>query len=76
MTITLDLNPEIEQGLLAQARERGVSLDDYLQEIVSKQALVAAASPAAANGKALKLPILHLGAISSLHRRDIYDDAR
>jgi hypothetical protein len=75
MTVTLELNPEIEQGLLAQARERGVSLGDYLQEIVSKQAR-AAASPAVGSGKGLKLPVLHLGAMNSLHRRDIYDDAR
>lgn len=75
MTVTLDLNPEIEQGLLAQAHERGVSLDAFLKEIVSRQAQVAA-SPATAVGKALKLPALHLGAVGSLHRSDIYDDAR
>ena len=38
MTVTLDLSPEIEKGLLAQARERGISLSDYLQEIVAGQA--------------------------------------
>ena len=32
MTVTFDLNPEIEEGLLAQARERGISLGEYLQE--------------------------------------------
>jgi hypothetical protein len=37
MTVTLDLNPEIERGLLAQARERGISLGDYLQEIMARQ---------------------------------------
>ena len=42
MTVTLDLNPEIEKGLLAQARERGISLGDYLQEIVARQAGAAA----------------------------------
>jgi len=73
MTVTLDLNPEIEQGLLAQASERGVSLVAYLQEIVSKQVRVAP-TRVAANGSAPNLPIRHLGAIGSLHRRDIYDD--
>ncbi len=73
MTVTLDLNPEIEQGLLAQASERGVSLASYLQEIVSKQVRVATPR-VAANGNAPKLPIRHLGAVGSLHRRDIYDD--
>jgi hypothetical protein len=38
MTITLDLQPEIERGLLAQAR--GVSLRDYVQEIVTREAHV------------------------------------
>jgi hypothetical protein len=38
MTITLDLQPEIEKGLLAQAQARGVSLTDYVKEIVSREA--------------------------------------
>jgi hypothetical protein len=46
MTVTLDLDPEIEEGLLAQARERGISLGDYLREIVAGQARGFAASPA------------------------------
>jgi hypothetical protein len=75
MTVTLDLNPEIEQGLLAQARERGVSLDAYLQEIVSQQVRVSNAPPIA-KSKVPELPIRHLGEVGSLHRRDIYDDAR
>jgi hypothetical protein len=41
MTITLDIRPEIEKGLLAQATARGVSLADYLQEIVAREAHVA-----------------------------------
>ena len=40
MTITLTLQPEIEKGLLAQAAAHGVSLADYLQEIVARQAHV------------------------------------
>ncbi len=73
MTVTLDLNPEIEQDLVAQARERGISVSDYLQDIVSRQ--VRDATPVTPPGKTLKLPALPLGAIGSLHRRDIYDDA-
>lgn len=38
MTVTLDLNPEVEKGLLSRAHARGVSLDDYLQELVAKEA--------------------------------------
>ena len=75
MTVTLELNPEVEQGLLTQAQERGVSLDTFLQEIVRKQARVAP-SPAAAKGKTLKLAALPLGEMGSLQRCDLYDDVR
>ena len=43
MNITLTLDPEIEKGLLARAQERGLTLDAYLLDLVSKEA----ASPAA-----------------------------
>ncbi len=38
MNITLNLSPEAEAGLLAQARQRGVSLDTLLKEMVEVQA--------------------------------------
>jgi hypothetical protein len=38
MNVILSLNPEIEKGLMAHAHARGVSLDDYLQELVAKGA--------------------------------------
>jgi len=38
MTVTLNLDPEVEKGLMARAHARGVSLDDYLQELVVKEA--------------------------------------
>lgn len=38
MTVTLNLNPEVEKGLTARAHARGVSLDKYLQELVAKEA--------------------------------------
>jgi len=38
MTITLDLNPEIERGLLVQAQAHGVSLEQYVQEMVAREA--------------------------------------
>ena len=41
MTITLNLQPEIEKGLLAQAAARGVSLLDYVNEIVVREAHIA-----------------------------------
>lgn len=38
MTIILDLQPEVERGLLVQAAARGVSLTDYAQEILEREA--------------------------------------
>ena len=37
MTVTLNLKPEIEAGLLAQAQATGMSLENYLQQLVEKQ---------------------------------------
>lgn len=41
MTLTLDLQPDIERNLLAQARLRGVSLKDYVLDVVAREAHVA-----------------------------------
>ena len=40
MTITLDLQPEVERELHAQAKARGVSLSVYMQEIIVREAQV------------------------------------
>ena len=46
MNVTLSLTPETARGLMAHAHARGVSLDDYLQELVAKEAeLPVAAGP-------------------------------
>ena len=37
MDVTLHLSPDIESSLLERARSRGIALDDYLQEIVTKE---------------------------------------
>jgi hypothetical protein len=44
MNVTLNLNPEVEKGLMARADARGISLDDYLQELVAREAAVPAAA--------------------------------
>jgi hypothetical protein len=38
VTVTFNLNPEVEKGLTARAHLRGVSPGDYLQELVAKEA--------------------------------------
>jgi len=45
MTIKLELNPEIEAGLLAQARENGMSLEAFAEEVLRREALRRAQGP-------------------------------
>lgn len=55
MTITIELRPEIESGLLAQAQARGISLRDYVREIVVDAALagMSKVAPPPRTGQAL-----------------------
>ena len=39
MTVKLELNPDIEAGLLAQARENGMSLEAFAEEVLRREAL-------------------------------------
>lgn len=36
MTVKLELNPEVEAGLVAQAQARGLSLEAYLQQVLKR----------------------------------------
>ena len=45
MTITLELKPEVEANLAAQARVRGIPLDTYLQTVVEDVARTAPSRP-------------------------------
>lgn len=45
MTIQLELKPEVEANLAAQARARGVPLDVYLQRVIEDLAQVEEAGP-------------------------------
>lgn len=37
MKITIDLQPEVERGLLARARAKGVSLTDFAQAVLTRE---------------------------------------
>lgn len=37
MTVTLHLKPELEAALLAQVQAAGLTLEDYLQQLVEKE---------------------------------------
>ena len=38
MTLTIDLQPEIERGLMLRAQAQGVLLSEYVQQIVMREA--------------------------------------
>jgi len=40
VTVTLNLNRELERDLIARAQARGISLDDYILELIAKEARV------------------------------------
>ena len=52
MNVTLSLNPEIEKGLHIRARERGLSINDLLQEVVEREAALAAVPASSGKEKA------------------------
>jgi hypothetical protein len=39
MTMKLDLTPEVEAGLLAQAQARGLSIEAYLDQVLQSAAI-------------------------------------
>ena len=39
MTLMIDLQPDIERGLLARAQAKGVSLADFAQEVLAREVL-------------------------------------
>lgn len=41
MTVTIELPPDIEAGLLAQAQAEGLDVADYVRNLVSKQVVAA-----------------------------------
>jgi hypothetical protein len=49
-------------------------VDALLERLMSERG--ADAHVVTGNGSTPRVPILHLGAIGPLHRRDIYDDVR
>ena len=71
--MSIEISRETEACLADEARRQGISVDALLEPLVSERGATARGD---GNGSPPKLPILHLGAMGPLHRRDIYDDAR
>jgi hypothetical protein len=74
VNLTLSLKPEVEKGLIARAQELGISLDDYVQEIVTREAGLSASPPSsiAENLSDLLLNSPFAGADLNLERAQDY----
>ena len=71
--MSIEISHENEARLTDEARKQGVSVDALLERLMSE---CGAAAHLAGNGSTPRAPILRLGAMGPLHRRDIYDDVR
>ena len=68
----LDISPPTEARIRQEAQRQGISVDALLKRLMNDQA----AGTAVRAYQAPELPVLHLGSMGPLHRRDIYDDVR
>ena len=69
--MSIKISREIETRLNDEARRHGISVEALLERLMSERG-----ATARIGGAAPELPVWHLGDVGSLHRRDIYDDAR
>ena len=70
--MAIEISRETEARLNVEAGRHGISVDVLLERLIEERRAAARIDSA---GATPKLPVLHLGAMGSLHRRDIYDDA-
>ena len=68
--MSIVISPQTEARLTEEARRLGISVDALIERLVSERA-----GTGAADRGARELPVWHLGASGSFHRRDIYSDA-
>jgi hypothetical protein len=71
--MSIDISNEIEARLTEEARRLGITIDALLERLMSERG---AAAHLGHGGSASEVPILHLGAMGPLYRRDFYEDAR
>ncbi len=71
--MSLEISSEIEARITGEARKNGISVDALLDRLMNERATI---TPASVSTSQPELPVLHMGPMGSLHRRDIYDDGR
>jgi hypothetical protein len=68
----LGISPKTEARIRQEAQRQGISVNALLERLMSDRA----AGTAVRADRAPELPVLHLGPMGPLDRRDIYDDVR
>ncbi|MGA8028926.1 MAG: hypothetical protein WB992_17435 [Bryobacteraceae bacterium] len=71
--MSLEISNETEARITGEARKHGISVDALLDRLMNERATI---TPASGSSSQPELPVLHMGPMGSLHRRDIYDDVR
>ena len=66
----IDISSKTEARLISKAREQGLSVDAFLEQLLNDAGDLTIHSAA---HEFPQLPVWHLGVRGSLHRRDIYD---
>ena len=69
--MSIEISSQTEARLTDEARKQGISVDTLLERLMSERGT---AAPTPGTGSIPELPVLHLGAMGALHRRDIYND--
>ncbi len=69
--MSIEISHETEARLTDEARRQGVSVDALIERLMSERGEPARVAGIVATPR---VPILHLGAMGPLHRRDIYED--
>jgi hypothetical protein len=72
--MSIEISHETEARITDEARRQGISVEALLEQLMSER--LATTAGTIGNGAKPKLPVLHLGDMGPLHRRDIYDDVR
>jgi hypothetical protein len=68
--MSLNISQQTETLIVEEARRQGLSVDTLLENLIKRRS-----SSSAPEAKELpELPVLHLGQMGPLHRRDIYSD--
>jgi hypothetical protein len=69
--MSIEISHETEVRLMGEARRQGIAVDALLERLLNEFGVAADTS---GTGSTPELPVLHLGAMGPLHRRDLYDD--